>query len=462
MGTVHNIVSPVDGSVVAERALSTDADIDRALARAESARKNWRETPLDRRVALCEAMVKWLEANVDDIAREITLQMGRPIRYTPSEILRGAQERARHMMSIAADNLADIAVPQTAGFTKFIRREPVGTVLIVAPWNYPYLTAINSLVPALLAGNTVIMKHASQTLLCAERFGRACAAAGFPDGVFQHVHAGHAHVEKMVGDPRINFVVFTGSVNGGAAMERAAAGRFIGVGTELGGKDPSYVRADADLELAIAENVDGAFFNSGQSCCGIERIYVHRAVFDDFLDGFVGLTRGYVLGNPLDDATTIGPMVNTAAAEFARGQVRDAVAMGARAVVDESHFAAASTGTPYMGPVVLVDVNHSMGIMRDESFAPVIGIMPVDSDDEAVRLMNDSPFGLTCSVWTRDVGAAERIGNSLETGTVFMNRCDYVDPALVWTGVKDTGSGIALSSLGFSPYVRPKSFHLKH
>jgi acyl-CoA reductase-like NAD-dependent aldehyde dehydrogenase len=222
------------------------------------------------------------------------------------------------------------------------------------------------------------------------------------------------------------------------------------------------VRADADLELAIAENVDGAFFNSGQSCCGIERIYVHRSVFRDFLDGFVDLTRRYVLGNPLDAATTIGPMVNTAAAEFARGQVRDAIAMGARTVVDESHFSAASAGTAYMGPVVLVDVNHTMGIMRDESFAPVIGIMPVDSDDEAIGLMNDSPFGLTCSVWTRDIDAATRIGNSLETGTVFMNRCDYVDPALVWTGVKDTGSGIALSSLGFSPYVRPKSFHLKH
>ncbi len=462
MSTVHTIVSPVDGSVVAERTLAGDADIEHVLSRAEHARRQWQATPLDTRIALCGAMVRWLEENVADIAREITVQMGRPLQYTPNEILRGAQERARHMMSIAADNLGDIAVPQTDGFTKFIRRGPVGTVLIVAPWNYPYLTAINSMVPALLAGNTVVMKHASQTLLCAERFSEACAAAGFPDGVFQHVHAGHPQVEKMIADPRINFVVFTGSVNGGAAMERAAAGRFIGVGTELGGKDPSYVRADADLALAVAENVDGAFFNSGQSCCGIERIYVHRSVYDEFLDGFVDLTRQYVLGNPLDHATTIGPMVNTAAAEFARAQVRDAVAAGARAVVDESHFAAAGAGTPYMGPVVLVDVDHSMGIMRDESFAPVIGIMPVDGDDDAIRLMNDSPFGLTCSVWTRDIVAAERIGNSLETGTVFMNRCDYVDPALVWTGVKDTGSGIALSSLGFSPYVRPKSFHLRH
>jgi acyl-CoA reductase-like NAD-dependent aldehyde dehydrogenase len=306
------------------------------------------------------------------------------------------------------------------------------------------------------------MKHASQTLLCAERFSQACAAAGFPSGVFQHIHASHAHVERMISDARINFVVFTGSVNGGAAMERAAAGRFIGVGTELGGKDPSYVRADADIAYAIGENVDGAFFNSGQSCCGIERIYVHDSVYDQFVEGFVDLTKQYVLGNPLDAATTIGPMVNAAAAEFVRGQVAAAIAAGARALVSESHFPAAAPGTAYMGPTVLVDVNHSMDIMREESFGPVIGIMRVHDDAEAIRLMNDSPYGLTCSVWTRDIAVAENIGSQLETGTVFMNRCDYVDPSLVWTGVKDTGSGIALSSLGFSPYVRPKSFHLKH
>ena len=459
--TVHRIISPVDGSTVAERELFTDAQVDAVLARAESARAVWRAVPLDRRIAMCEAMVQWLESNVADIAHEITMQMGRPVRYTPNEILRGAQERARHMMSIAADNLGDIAVPQVDGFRKFIRREPVGTVLIVAPWNYPFLTAINSLVPALLAGNTVVMKHASQTLLAAERFSAACAAAGFPDGVFQHVHAGHAQVERMIGDPRVNFVVFTGSVQGGAAMERAAVGRFIGVGTELGGKDPSYVRSDADIDLAIAENVDGAFFNSGQSCCGIERIYVHDSVYDRFVDGFVDLTKQYVLGDPRDAATTIGPMVNESAARFVRGQVAAALSQGARALVSESDFAAAADGTPYMGPTVLVDVDHDMDVMREESFGPVIGIMRVRDDDTAVQLMNDSPYGLTCSVWSRDIDAVAALGSRLETGTVFANRCDYVDPALVWTGVKDTGSGIALSSLGFSPYVRPKSFHLK-
>lgn len=459
--TSHNIISPIDGSIVAERVFATDAEVEKVLATAQASQNLWRSTPLKKRIELCEALISYLEEHSSEIAKEISRQMGRPIRYTPNEILRGAQERARHMMSIAPQELADISVEAPPGFKKFIRKDPVGTVLIVAPWNYPYLTAINSLIPALLSGNTVIMKHASQTLLCAERFSEACNAVGFPNGIFQHIHVSHSHVEKMIQDSRINFVVFTGSVQGGAAMERAAAGRFIGVGTELGGKDPSYVRADADLPLAIAENVDGAFFNSGQSCCGIERIYVHDSVYEEFVNGFVELTKQYVLGNPLDPETTIGPMVNTAAAEFVRKQIADALSSGASALVDESHFPAAKVGTPYMGPTVLVNVDHTMDVMREESFGPVIGIMRVRDDEEAISLMNDSPYGLTCSIWTQDVHSAQSIGQRLETGTVFMNRCDYVDPSLVWTGVKDTGSGIALSQLGFMPYTRPKSFHLK-
>ncbi|MFM8836322.1 MAG: aldehyde dehydrogenase family protein, partial [Actinomycetota bacterium] len=348
-------------------------------------------------------------------------QMGRPVAYTPNEIKRGFQERARHMSSIAATQLAQIEVPRTEGFTKFIRREPVGTVLVVAPWNYPYLTAVNSTVPALLAGNTVVLKHAAQTMLVAERLQRAFDAANFAPGVFQHVHAGHDTFAAMIADRRIDGVVFTGSVPGGAAIERAAAGRFIGVGTELGGKDPSYVRADADLVYAIGENVDGAFFNSGQSCCAIERIYVHRAVYRDFVDGFVAATRKYVLGNPLDAATTIGPMVNIAAAESVRSQISGALAAGASGLVGEADFAASQIGTPYLGPTVLVDVTHAMTVMSEESFGPVIGIMPVDGDDEAIARMNDSRYGLTASIWTRDADAAVRIGERIETGTVYMN-----------------------------------------
>ncbi len=459
---LQKIISPVDGSVVAERELATGTHVDRVLAAAQAAGRGWRATPILERVRIVETMVQHMEANASDIATELTWQMGRPVRYTPNEILRGFQERARHMATIAEERLADIGVPKTEGFTKFIRREPLGTVLVVAPWNYPYLTAVNSIVPALLAGNTVILKHATQTMLCAERLQAAFDATSLPAGVFQFIHASHDSVNAMIQDKRVNFVVFTGSVDGGRAMERSAAGRFIGVGTELGGKDPSYIRSDADLAYAIGENVDGAFFNSGQSCCAIERIYVHDSVYEDFVEGFANATRQYVLGNPLQHEITIGPMVNAASAAFVRAQTHDALAQGAVALVGETQFAGSVPGTPYLGPTVLVNVDHSMSVMRDESFGPVIGIMRVKSDDEAIALMNDSPYGLTASVWTSDQDAAIRIGNDIETGTVYMNRCDYVDPALVWTGVKETGRGIALSSLGFDPYTQLKSFHLKN
>lgn len=460
--TLQTIVSPIDGSIFAQREHATDEQVDRVLEAAVVAGRLWRATPISERMHIIEAMVQFMESNASDIATELTWQMGRPLRYTPNEILRGFQERARYMSNIAQQCLSDIAVPQSPRFTKFIRRDPLGTVLVVAPWNYPYLTAVNAIVPALLAGNTVILKHATQTMLCAERLDLAFTAAGLPAGVFQYIHASHDSVNRMIHDSRVNFVVFTGSVDGGRAMEQSAAGRFIGVGTELGGKDPSYIRADADLDFAIAENVDGAFFNSGQSCCAIERIYVHESLFDNFVEGFVSLTRQYKLGNPLHPETTIGPMVNAQAATFVRSQIRDAIAGGAVKLIGESDFAESCAGTPFLGPTVLVNVDHSMSVMRDESFGPVIGIMSVKSDDEAIALMNNSPYGLSASVWTSDQDAAIRIGDQIETGTVYMNRCDYVDPALVWTGVKETGRGIALSSLGFDSYTQPKSFHLKH
>ncbi len=459
---LQQLVSPVDGSIVAERDTMSPSQIDQVLSAAKNAQAEWRATSLSERIALCEKLVQWFEANADDIGAELTMQMGRPIRYTPNEIRRGFAERARHMSSIAPTALADLAADALDGFTRFIRRDPVGTVLVVAPWNYPYLTSVNTIVPALLAGNTVILKHAQQTMLCGERYAQAWAAIGGPRGVFQTVQATHDDIAAIVADPRIDFVAFTGSVDGGHAIQQAAASRFIGTGLELGGKDPSYVRADADIAYAIGENVDGSFFNSGQSCCGIERIYVADAIFDRFVDGFVEATRAYVVGDPRDEATTIGPMVSVRAASNVRGQIAQALSRGARALVSENDFAMSKDGTAYLGPTVLVDVDHSMDVMREESFGPVIGIMRVKSDDEAIALMNDSAYGLTASVWTANLAIAEQLGNRIETGTVFANRCDYLDPALAWTGVKDTGHGITLSPLGFHSLTRAKSFHLKH
>ncbi|HEX9703294.1 MAG TPA: aldehyde dehydrogenase family protein, partial [Rhodospirillales bacterium] len=404
--------------------------------------------------------VEAVVAAKQDIAQEITRQMGRPIKYAPGEV-GGFEERSRHMIGIAAEALKDVPVGPKEGFTRFIRRQPLGAVLVIAPWNYPWLTSVNTIIPALMAGNAVILKHSAQTPLVAERYAEAFRAADLPTGVFQYLHLDHAQTARAIKAPEVDFVAFTGSVAGGGMVEGAAQGRFIGVGLELGGKDPAYVRQDADMAHAVENLVDGAFFNSGQSCCGIERIYVHEQVYDDFVDGYAALVRQYKLGDPTDPETTLGPLVRTEAAEFVRGQIKDAVAAGAKALIDPKAFPADKPGTPYMAPQVLVDVDHAMSVMTEESFGPVVGIMKVASDQEAVELMNDSRFGLTAAVWTSNEVAARRIGDQVETGTWFMNRCDYLDPALAWTGVKQSGRGCTLSVFGYEALTRPKSFHLR-
>ncbi|MDD9935671.1 MAG: aldehyde dehydrogenase family protein, partial [Myxococcales bacterium] len=451
---------PIDGSVYVEREHASAQAIDQTLDAARSAQRGWADASIAERAEACSRLVDRFEQHAVEIAEEVTRQMGRPIAHSPGEV-RGLAERSRHMIAIAADALADVGTDERDGFERFIRREPLGLVFTVAPWNYPLLTSVNSIVPALMAGNAVVLKHSAQTPLCAERYSAAARAAGMPEGLLAHVHCSHDDVARIVGDPRVDFVAFTGSVEGGHAIVRAAAERFIGTGLELGGKDPAYVRADADLDHAIENLVDGAFFNAGQSCCGIERIYVHRDVFDAFVDGSVELTRRYVLGNPLDPATTLGPMVRTSAADFVRDQIRAAVDAGARALIDESEFPRSRAGTPYLAPQLLVDVDHSMSVMREESFGPVVGVMAVDDDAQAVERMNDSAFGLTASLWTRDRDAALALGRRIETGTCFMNRCDYLDPALAWVGVKDSGRGCTLSSLGYEWLTRPKSFHFR-
>ncbi|MEK9672549.1 MAG: aldehyde dehydrogenase family protein [Rhodospirillaceae bacterium] len=463
MSTPHSTlkcVSPVDGSVYVERPYASDASINDALDRAAACQARWRRTPIADRAALCSAMVEAFVAKSETHAEEIARQMGRPVRYGAGEV-NGFADRARHMISIAPDALADIPAGDKPGFDRFIRREPLGVVFVIAPWNYPYLTAVNSIVPAIMAGNAVILKHASQTPLCGERIAEAFAAAGAPDGLFQVLHMTHDQATRMIAEPRIGFVAFTGSVAGGVAMEQAAAGRFIGLGLELGGKDPAYVRADANLAHAIENVTDGAFFNSGQSCCGIERVYVHADVYDDFVAGTAHLVGQYVLGNPLDTATTLGPMVRTSAAGFVRGQIKDAVAQGAVPLIDAKAFAIDDPKGPYLAPQVLINVDHSMRVMTEETFGPAVGIMKVADDDEAVDLMNASEFGLTASIWTADADAARRIGDRVETGTLFMNRADYLDPALAWTGVKNSGRGCTLSRLGYDHLTRPKSFHLR-
>jgi acyl-CoA reductase-like NAD-dependent aldehyde dehydrogenase len=453
-------ISPVDGRVYVERAAASAAEIDATLQRARAAQLQWRRVPSLERAALMERFCAAFESGAADIGSELSWQMGRPIRYAPNEV-RGTLERARYMIGAAAAALADVEPGPKPGFRRFIRREPLGVVFTVAAWNYPYLIAVNSVVPALLAGNAVILKHSAQTPLCAERFADCFAAAGLPPGVFQVLHLEHADTERVIRDTRVDFVAFTGSVAGGRAVQRVAAERFIGVGLELGGCDPVYVRHDADLAHAIENIVDGAYFNSGQSCCGLQRIYVHESVHQRFTAGCIDLIRQYRLGDPLDPATTLGPVVRTAAADTIRAQLRAAIAAGARPVIEEREFALSRPGTPYLAPQLLLDAPPDSVVMREEIFGPVAGVMKVNSDAEAVQQMNDSPFGLTAAIWTRDEAAALALGAQVDTGTWVMNRCDYLDPALAWVGVKDSGRGCTLSVVGYEHLTRPKSFHLR-
>ena len=458
MAETVKIVSPVDGRVYAERPVASAAEIDSAVSRAKTARKAWGEITVRERAKFLNHFVDALLSKNDEIVPELAWQMGRPIRYGGER--KGVEERSRHMIDIAEAALAPSQRPAKDGFKRWIAHEPLGTVMVIAPWNYPFLTAVNSIVPGLMAGNAVILKHASQTLLVGERFAEAFKAAGLPDGLFQNIVLNHADTEKLIGSGQIDHINFTGSVEGGRRIERAAAGTFATLGLELGGKDPAYVRADAKLDYAVENLVDGSFFNSGQSCCGVERIYVHAAVFDKFVDGFVENAKGWTLGNPLDPATVVGPMAAPKFADLVREQTLEALRKGARAHLNTKHDLDEES-SPYLAPEVLTNVNHQMAVMREESFGPVVGIMKVADDEEAITLMNDSPYGLTASIWTEDLDAAAKLGARVETGTVYANRCDYLDPALVWTGVKDTGKGGGLSEIGYHNLTQPKSFHFK-
>ena len=449
-------ISPIDGSVYAERPAMDYAEARLVVDHLTAAQAAWAARPMQERIDLVLAGVDRIGALNDEIVPELAWQMGRPVRYGGE--FGGFRERATHMASISEEALARIEVSDDAGFKRYIKRVPHGVVLVIAPWNYPYMTAINTVAPALIAGNTVLLKHASQTLLVGERMADAFHAAGIPRDVFQSLFLDHDVTGSLISDGAFGFINFTGSVGAGKAIDRAAAGTFTGVGLELGGKDPGYVMDDADLDAATGTLIDGAMFNSGQCCCGIERIYVAEALFDSFVEIAVAIVEGYKLGNPLEAETTIGPMAHKRFAHQVRGQTNEAVAAGATAHIE---LFPQDDGGAYLTPQILTNVDHSMRVMREESFGPVVGIMPVKDDAEAIRLMNDNDFGLTASLWTKDLARAERIADAIETGTVFMNRCDYLDPALCWTGCKDTGRGGGLSVIGYHNLTRPKSYHLK-
>ena len=322
---------------------------------------------------------------------------------------------------------------------------------------------MNSLIPALLAGNSVILKPSPQTPTIVEHIQSIFVEAGLPDNVIQYFHCGSLiRLEGIVRSPQIRLICFTGSVAGGLQVQRAAADRVAPIGLELGGKDPAYVRTDVDVKWAAEEIVDGAVFNSGQSCCSIERVYVADTIHDEFVVALQEVLRGYKLGDPFDPTTNVGPVVSKKALLTIQEHVQDALSKGAiDATPDNQSFASPPSEGNYVKPTLLINVSHEMDIMNEETFGPVIPVMKVGSDEEAIRLMNDSEFGLTASIWTKDVAKGEELADLVEAGTVFVNRCDYPSPDLAWTGWKNSGKGVTLSKFGFEQFVRLKSYHVK-
>lgn len=454
-----SVYNPFTEAVAFSVPLLQDFEADRVVQRAREAFGEWRASTMDQRKALCERFLETFQARADEISSEITTQMGKPRSQAMNEV-RGTLDRARHMIDIAEQTLKDEYLREKPGFIRYIRHEPLGVVLDIAAWNYPLLIAVNVVVPAILAGNAVIIKHSSKTPLCGRAFTRAFEEAGAPKGLVQDVVADHSVTEQLIKHKGIDFVSFTGSVRGGHEVVHSAVDRFIGVGLELGGKDPAYVCADAPFEFSVENCVDGAFYNAGQSCCAIERIYVDKSIYDDFVEAYAEKVRQYVLGDPLAETTSIGPLASKKAPEFLREQVREALEKGGKLAVAPVEFDKGSHGW-FAGPAVVINAPQDCALMQEESFGPVIGIMPVSGEEEAIAMMNDSQYGLTASIWTSDFERAVRIGERIETGTFFMNRCDYLDPALPWTGVKDTGRGATLSHYGLLQLSRLKSMHLR-
>ncbi|KAK7420876.1 hypothetical protein QQZ08_010205 [Neonectria magnoliae] len=459
---VITTISPNTNEAILSRNGASSIDLETLPKVATEAFQSFRKTTLKERQGIVRKFLDGLAAKKDQLGEELTAQMGRPINYTPGEVAT-AVKRGEYLLKISDEALQDTDGEAEKGFKRFIRKIPVGPVLVIFAWNYPYLILVNSLIPAILAGNTVILKGSPQTPTVVERVAETFAEVGLPKGVLQYFHCGSPiTMETIVRNPLISLICFTGSVGGGLAVQKAAADRVVNVGLELGGKDPAYIRADVDIDWAAGEIVDGAVFNSGQSCCSLERVYVDEKIHDAFVEAVQKVLKGYKLGDPFDKSTHVGPVVSKRSKETIEEHIKDALDKGAKDATPENEsFSNPPLKGNFVKPTLLVDVNHTMRVMVEETFGPVVAVQKVRSDAEAIQLMNDSEFGLTASIWTKDTDKGYEIAEDVEAGTVFVNRCDYPSPDLAWTGWKNSGKGQTLSRFGYDQFVKLKSYHLK-
>ena len=460
MATWLRVDDPATGQVACEVRLLEPHEVDGAVRAAQASQSVWRDVPLDERIVLVERAIAHIVAHRERIARDITRQMGKPIAQALAEVDTMAH-RATVLCQIAPEALRTEILPAPGGTIRRVVHEPVGVVVDIAPWNYPLLVVVNVVVPAVLAGNAVLVKHSPRTPRCGEHFAEAFAAAGAPEGLVQAVHLDHGTAVGLLQSPGIDAVFFTGSVRGGRQVyATVASARLVDVGLELGGKDAAYVRPDVDVAWAAAQIAEGALYNAGQSCCAIERVYVHRAVAGPFVDALVEAVRAWRPGDPTDPATRLGPMALPTAPAALQAQVEQAVAQGARVLTGGGPTQVGGQGR-YFEPTVLVDVDDAMDVMQHESFGPLVPVAVVDDDDEALARIDDSAYGLTASIWTADLERAAELATRIDTGTVYANRCDYLDPELPWSGRRLSGKGVTLGHHGFAPMTRLKALLLQ-
>ena len=452
------ILNPATGKVAASLPADDAKSVQAKYQRARAAQPKWAKTRLKQRLDAIRKFRELVVAETDALARVLTTEVGKPIAQSRNE-LKGLLPRIDFFLEETAHALRTERVSggKDAPMEERISHEPLGVIANISAWNYPWFVGGNVFIPALLAGNAVLYKPSEFAALTGVEIARLLYASGIPQDVFIPVIGGGDVGAALLKQP-VDGVFFTGSVGTGKKIAEAVRGRMVKLQLELGGKDPIYVCEDVDVEKAAAGIADGAFYNTGQSCCSVERIYVHEKLFERFVEAFVAEVRKFKRGDPADDATYIGPLTRAPQLKVLEAQVKDAVKKGARVLVGGKR--AKGPGN-WFEPTVLVDVDHSMAVMREESFGPIIGLMAAKDDAQAVELMNDTAYGLTAGVYTPDRARAERILEQVRSGSVYWNCCDRVSPRLPWSGVGDSGIGLTLSTYGIETFTRPKAWHLR-